>query len=125
MLLLVLVGCAQVLFIIVIKVVVGHNGEQLDTDIHEELGKHHGLGLYLARLEIVTTNKELLTLGELDDIMDKCILINGVPSKIEAMVRTVEGNTLLLLVLLVLEWEVWMEGRRLSAVLFTPEMMPL
>lgn len=125
MLLLVLVGCAQVLFIIVIKVVVGHNGEQLDTYIHEELGKHHGLGLYLARLEIVTTNKELLTLGELDDIMDKCILINGVPSKIEAMVRTVEGNTLLLLVLLVLEWEVWMEGRRLSAVLFTPEMMPL
>lgn len=59
----------QVVPIVVTKVVVGRDGEWLDTSIHEELGKH-GLELGLARLEIVATDEGLFGPRELDDTKD-------------------------------------------------------
>ena len=63
----------QVLAVVVAEVVVGGDGEGLDTSVDEELGED-GLELGLAGLEVITTDEGLLALGELDGTRDKGVL---------------------------------------------------
>jgi len=63
----------QVMPIIVAKVVVRSDGERLDAGIDEKLGED-GLELGLARLEVVATDKGLVTLGEVDDTSNERVL---------------------------------------------------
>jgi len=64
---------AEVLAIIVAKVVVAGNGGKLDTSTDEEVNKS-GLHLGLTRLEVITTNESTVTLGELNATRNKGVL---------------------------------------------------
>jgi hypothetical protein len=64
---------AQVLAVIVAKVVVAGNGSELDTSTNQEVNKS-GLHLSLARLEVITTNESIVPLGKLDATGNKGVL---------------------------------------------------
>jgi hypothetical protein len=57
--------------------VVGGDGERLDTSVDEELGED-GLELGLTRLEIITTDEGLLPLSELDNTRNEGVLGSSV-----------------------------------------------
>ena len=64
---------AQVVALVVTKVVIGRNEQRLDTRVHEELGEDR-LELRLPGLEVIATNERLLALGKLDDTGHEHIL---------------------------------------------------
>lgn len=64
---------AQVLSIIVAKMVVASNGSELDTSTDQEIDQG-GLHLGLTRLEVIATNERVVPLGKLNSTRDKCIL---------------------------------------------------
>jgi hypothetical protein len=63
----------QVVTIIVSEMVVGGDGERLDTRVDEEFGKDR-LEFGLARLQIVTSDERLMTFSEVDDTGNKGVL---------------------------------------------------
>lgn len=64
---------AEVLSVVVAKVVVASNGGELDTSANQEVYKSR-LHLSLARLEVITANESVVLLGELDGTWYKCVL---------------------------------------------------
>lgn len=64
---------AQVLAVVVAKVVVAGNGGQLDTGIDKEIHQG-GLHLGLARLEVIATNVGIVLLSKLDSTRNKSVL---------------------------------------------------
>ena len=68
---------AQVLTIVVAKMVIGGNGSQLNTGADQEVDESR-LHLGLARLEVVATNEGVVLLSELNAASDKCVLWRAV-----------------------------------------------
>lgn len=68
-----LLGSGQVLAVVVTEMVVRSNGDGLDTSVDEEVD-NNGLDLGLARLEVITSNVDGVTLSELDASRNKGVL---------------------------------------------------
>ena len=66
-------GGAEVLAIVVAKVVVGDDGSNLDTGADEEVSED-GLDLGLAGLEVITSDVDLVAAGKLDRTGDEGVL---------------------------------------------------
>lgn len=66
-------GGAQVLAVVVAKVVVRDDGRDLDTGADEEVSEH-GLDLGLAGLEVVASDVDLVAAGDLDRAGDEGVL---------------------------------------------------
>jgi hypothetical protein len=64
---------AQVLAVVVAKVVVTGNGRELDTSVDEEVNKS-GLHLGLSRFEVITTDESLVLLSKLDSTWNEGVL---------------------------------------------------
>ena len=71
---------AQVHPIIVAKMVVAGNGGELDTSADQEVNEG-GLHLGLTRLEVITTNKGNVALGELNGSRHKCVLRRSIDER--------------------------------------------
>lgn len=71
---------AQVLTIIVTKVVVAGNGGKFDTGVDQKVNKSR-LHLGLARLEIVTTNEGIVLLSEVDGTGNKGVLRGSIDER--------------------------------------------
>jgi hypothetical protein len=64
---------AEVLSVVVTKMIVAGNSSELDTSTDQEVNKS-GLHLGLTRLEVITTNERTMSLCKLDATRNKCIL---------------------------------------------------
>lgn len=73
---------AEILAVIVTKMVIAGNGSKLDTSVDQEINKSR-LHLGLSRLEVITTDESTMLLGELDSTWNESILWRSVD----------EGNT--------------------------------
>jgi hypothetical protein len=71
---------AEVLSIIVPKMVVACNGSKLDTSTDHEVDES-GLHLGLARLEVITTNEGIMLLGKFDATRDEGVLGRSVDER--------------------------------------------
>lgn len=63
----------QVVAVVVAEMVVGGDGERLDTGVDQELGED-GLELGLTRLQVITADEGLVTLGELNASRNESVL---------------------------------------------------
>jgi hypothetical protein len=64
---------AEILAIVVTKMVVAGNGCELDTSTDQEVNKSR-FHLGLSRLEIISTNKGVVLFSQLNGTWDKCVL---------------------------------------------------
>ena len=71
---------AQVLAVVVAKVVVAGNGGELDTGVDQEVNKS-GLHLGLARLEVITTNESTTLFSQLKGTRNKSVLGRAVDER--------------------------------------------
>jgi hypothetical protein len=71
---------AEVLAVVVSKVVVARNGSKLDTSTDQEVNQS-GLHLGLSRLEVITANESVVLLSKLDSTRDKGVLGRAVDER--------------------------------------------
>jgi hypothetical protein len=71
---------AEVLAVVVSKVVVASNGSKLDTGTDQEVNQSR-LHLGLSRLEVITANESVVLLSKLDSTRDKGVLGRAVDER--------------------------------------------
>ena len=72
-----LLGCRQVLAVVVAQVVVADDGGELETRRDEEVGED-GLDLGLTSLEVISTNVDVVLQGEVENTRNKGVLRRAV-----------------------------------------------